>query len=134
MIESLQDALTTPVQAWLKQHWLLDWLISHPLWLLASVMLALFLFSGLLRAMAGLTERFWLALLRLPVLLGRWVWLGSSLLFRPLFFPLSKAEQPVPSRLAEVLARLEALRQEEHELIQEMKSLLSSQARSGQDL
>ncbi len=126
-IDSVQKALSAPFQTWLAQRPLAFWLASHPLWLLAAVLLAIFLFAGLLRAVAGLTERFWLALLKLPVWLVQGIWWSGLLLLRP-FFP---AVQPPPaSRLSEVMQRLEALRQEENELMQELQSLLSAQAKS----
>ena len=123
LIPNLWEPLGAPFRAWLEQHWLLSWLISHPLWLLAAALLILFLLAGLLRAVASLTEQFWLTLIRLPVLLVQGIWQGTLLLWRPFS---SKTERSQPSRLAEVLDRLETLRQEEDELMQEMKSLISA--------
>jgi hypothetical protein len=123
-VEIFWKSLSAPFQAWLEQHPILSWLASHPLWLLAIILLTLFLLSGLLRAVASLTEQFWLLLLRLPILMVQWVWQGSLLLLRPIR---PKAEPSAPNRLAELLERLETLRQEEEDLMQEIKSLLSVQ-------
>lgn len=128
------DSLTTPFQDWLSQYPVLLWLATHPLWLLAAVLVVLFLLSGLLRAVAGLTEKLWLVLLSLPVNLMRWLWQGMVfLLSRPFASkPVVEAgfvNPPVlnpQDRLTEVLNRLEALRQEQDELLKEVKSLLAA--------
>jgi hypothetical protein len=135
LVNSLWDALSAPFQAWLAQHPLLFWLASHPVWLIAVSLVMLLLLAGLLRAMAGLTEQLWLALLRLPIWLVQWIWRAVFLLLRPV---LSKAEPPsssapTASRLSELLVRLERLRQEEQELMQVIKSLLSAQAKQEQN-
>jgi len=131
LVNSLWDALSTPFQAWLAQHPLMFWLVSHPAWLIGVSLLILLLLSGLLRAIAGLTEQLWLALLRLPIWLAQWIWQWISqaafLLLRPVL-PKTEQPSPIPSRLSELLIRLESLRQEEQELMQEMQSLLSAQA------
>lgn len=134
LFTSFWDSLTAPVQNWLGQYPVFLWLWTHPLWLVLLVLLVLFLLSGLLRAVAGLTEKLWLALLSLPVTLVRWVWRGSLfLLSRPF------ASKPVmqssllhssvdsADRLTEVLDRLEALRQEQDELLREVKLLAANQ-------
>ena len=135
LVNSLWEALSAPFRAWLAQHPLMFWLASHPVWLIAVSLVMLLLLAGLLRAMAGLTEQLWLALLRLPIWLVQWIWRAVFLLLRPV---LSKAEPPsssapTASRLSELLARLERLRQEEQELMQEIKSLLSAQAKQEQN-
>lgn len=127
------DSLTAPFQDWLNQHPILLWLATNPLWLLAAVLAVLFLLSGLLRAVAGLTEKLWLALLSFPVNLLRWLWQGIVFLLSRPFAPkpvvgASFVNPPVlnpQDRLTEVLNRLEALRQEQDELLKEVKSLLA---------
>jgi len=138
MISGLWDSLTAPIQTWLSQHPLFLWLATHPWWLLAAALGVLFLLSGLLRAIAGLTERLWIALLRLPILVLSWIWQGTLLLLRrpfapkpaviasPLVNPPLPTAPPTerPDRLTEVLDRLETLRQEQDQLLQEVKRLL----------
>ena len=92
----------------------------------------LLLLAGLLRAVAGLTEQLWLALLRLPIWLVQWIWQAVFLLLRPVL-PKTEQPSPIPNRLSELLVRLESLRQEEQELMQEIKSLLSAQAKQEQN-
>jgi hypothetical protein len=127
------DALLAPIQDWLAQHPVFLWLATHPWWLLITILVILFLLSGLLRAVAGLTEKLWLGLLRLPILLVQWVWRGSLFLLRRPFAPKPLALQASvtpPDRLTEVLDRLEALRQEQDELLKEVKSLLATDQKS----
>lgn len=134
-VNSFWESLTAPVQDWLSQHPLLLWLAAHPLWLLGTVLLLLFLLSGLLRAVASLTEKLWLGLLRLPILLMQWAWRGSLFLLRR---PAAKSgllgstelTNPSSDRLTEVLERLETLRQEQDELMQEVKLLLAAKQKN----
>jgi hypothetical protein len=147
LLDGFWDALTAPIQDWLGQYPVLLWLGIHPLWLVVVILLVLFLLSGLLRAVAGLTEKLWLVLLRLPILLVRWVWRGTLfLLSRPFAAkPVAQSSLAQSSlvksslvnpplldsadRLTEVLDRLEALRQEQDELLKEVKSLLVKEKR-----
>jgi hypothetical protein len=131
LLNSLWQSLVAPLQDWINQHPLVAGLVAHPLWLLAAVLLTVFLAAGLLRAVAGLTEQFWLLLLKLPIWGVQASWRGSILLLR-LILPAAKssASKPASQRLSEVLTRLEALRQEENELMRELKLLLSAQTHS----
>lgn len=146
LVESFIDALFGPVQDWLVQHPLWLWLFTHPLWLLGTILLALFLLAGLLQAIAGLTEQLWLGLLRLPILLVQALWQGSLFLLRRLVrqpsnqlmtkslvqFPTDQLALPTAQptaksdRLTEIVNRLEALRQEQDELLKEVKLLLNN--------
>jgi hypothetical protein len=146
LVESFIDALFGPVQDWLVQHPLWLWLFTHPLWLLGAILLALFLLAGLLRAIAGLTEQLWLGLLRLPILLVQTLWQGGLFLWRLVGQPANQltakslvqpttqltlpAAQPTAKsdRLTEIVDRLEALRQEQDELLKEVKLLLNKQS------
>jgi hypothetical protein len=138
-VTGLWETVISPIQDWLAQYPILVWLVSHPIWLLGVILLSLFLLAGLLRAVASLTEQLWLSLLRLPLTLVQLIWRGTMLLWRPLFTKSAMVQTIAPgsispesispnsSRLTEVLDRLEALRQEEQELMQEMKALLKAQ-------
>jgi hypothetical protein len=138
-VDQLLDSLMAPLQNWLSQYPPLLWLTTHPLWLLGAILLTLFLLSGLLRAVASLTEQLWLALLRLPITLVQWVWQGSLFLLKRPFaskaLTQSKIQSNVagssalssPDRLTDVLNRLETLRQEQDELLKEVKVLTKHQ-------
>ena len=79
----------------------------------------LFLFWGLLNAVARFTERFWMVLLRSPLKLSQWFFRGSIHLLKPKDDP--------KKQLAQVLARLEELRKEEDQLIEQVKKFLASE-------
>jgi hypothetical protein len=132
IVNSVLSAFLLPVQDWLSQHPRISWLLANPGWLLAALIVMLFLLSGLLRVVASLTEKLWLELLKLPIRVVYWLWQGSLLLLRrpaptqsnlPSSSLIRSSDHP-PDRLTEVLDRLEALRREQDELMQEMKSLL----------
>ncbi|MBF2000430.1 MAG: hypothetical protein IGS38_06885 [Synechococcales cyanobacterium M58_A2018_015] len=153
MLDRFWESLTAPIWDWLNQYPVLYWLMLHPIWLLVTLVTLLFLLSGLLGAIARLTERLWLAILRSPITLMQWIWRGSLFLLSRLFAAKSTAVHSVsvkssstlgtasltPStsltsqvtsqdRLTEVLNRLEVLRQEQDELLREVKLLLGTQS------
>jgi hypothetical protein len=96
------------------------WIAVHPLYDLGLGLAVLFLLAGLLKAIARLTERLWLALLQSPLRLGKWLLSRLAQLFK-----LRLAPEPVPDRLPEILTRLEALRQEQDALLHEAHRLLA---------
>lgn len=131
LMSGFWESITAPFQEWLSQYPVLVWLVGHPLWLLGAIVLVIFLLAGLLRAVASLTEKLWLALLRFPILLVQWLWQGSLFLLRRPFAPKPAIAQPrllsSPDRLTELLDRLESLRKEQDELMQEVKTILATQ-------
>lgn len=124
----LTNQVLQPTQDWLTVHPFWNWLLIHPLWLLGLVVLVLFLFAGLMGAMARLTEAIWLALLQAPIRLIQLVFMGVAKLLQMPFAPkVSPAPQPNPQeRLTIILNRLENLRQEQDELLQEVRSILEA--------
>jgi hypothetical protein len=115
LMNRLLSPVTDPLTDWLKLHSPWSWLFAHPIALIGVILLALFLLSGLLSAIAQLTQRLWIGLLRSPWQLTRWIFgKGSQWVKR----------DPQPDRLTIVLDRLESLKREEDELLQEVRSLL----------
>jgi hypothetical protein len=115
LMNHLLAPITDPLTDWLEAHSPWSWLFAHPIALIGVVLLALFLLSGLLSAIAQLTQRLWIGLLRSPWQLTRWIFgKGSQWVKR----------DPQPDRLTIVLDRLESLKREEDELLQEVRSLL----------
>ncbi|MEB3360310.1 MAG: hypothetical protein VKK04_26540 [Synechococcales bacterium] len=125
LLERLQDA----VYGWLAAHPLVLWMVIHPVWSLVGALLALWLILGLFQAIAHYIQQGWLFLLRAPYLLIRWLvgLVFISLQTRSLraLPPAQSAPEIGPDRLVEILNRLEDIRQEETELMQEMRSLLA---------
>jgi hypothetical protein len=130
----LTDPVFQPVQTWLEMHPLWNWLLIHPLWLLGLIVLVLFLFAGLMGAIARLTEALWLALLQAPIRLVQLLFVSVAKLLK---LPFAPKLSPVPpshpqERLTTILNRLEMLHQEQDELMQEVRSILSSPSPSNQ--
>lgn len=128
--DAAQSALLKPVQHWLVEHPVVGWLVGHPLWTLGLTVVGLLLFAGLWSAIARLTEGFWLALVRLPFRLSRWIFGAvSGLLVRRWAKP-AKPELG-NDRIEEIVARLETLQTEQDALLGEMRALLGKRGRGG---
>lgn len=112
----------------LAVHPLWAWVVNRPLLALAIALVGLLLFSGLLRAIARLTERFWLALGQLPLRLV--VWLFSALT-RWLRRPQAAPTDAPRDRARQIGQRLEALHQEEAALLRELQTLLADRPPPG---
>ena len=137
IVNSILNALVSPFQDWLSQHPQVSWLLANPGWLLVVIFVVAFLLLGLLQAVASLTEKFWLGLLKLPILLMGWIWQAGTFLLRRPFATQPKAmrsslmvqSHPASAassnRLTEVLNRLEVLQREQDELMQEVRLLLA---------
>lgn len=123
----IQDTIVTSVQQFIHQHPNLAWIMTHPFWLVGLVLLALFLFWGLLQAITRLTERLWLAILQAPLKLTQWfLGLLSRMFWRKSATPSTPTKSADPQqRLAAIVDRLEALRQEQEALMREMKEILA---------
>ncbi|MDX2229641.1 MAG: hypothetical protein NW220_08385 [Leptolyngbyaceae cyanobacterium bins.349] len=123
-----QRAIATLVQTWIQDHPIVAWSLTHPLLSGGGLLIAVVLVRGLLGAIARLTERIWLALLRAPVLLASWLLGAIANIFRqPVELP-TLTEPPNPKqRLLDILDRLEALKQEQDALLQEVRAMLGTE-------
>lgn len=146
--KTVQSPMNTFFDQWADAHPKIVWAINHPLISLGLTLLLILASWSLLRAVAQFTEKAWLAILEAPLQLGRFLLrvasLGLSQLGRAIAQRLSFSNQsetpastvPVlspelikPTRkqqLSELLTRLEALRQEENKLLQEVASIMAS--------
>jgi hypothetical protein len=129
-MDSISQTLLKPVlksvQEWMVTHPVLAWAMNHPLWAIALFFIVLLLCWGLLGAIARLVQQAWLFILQAPLKLLRWFFTG---LFNAFFIRGLKSEEPLvfeqrEQRLLETLNRLEALQQEQEELMQEVKTIL----------
>jgi hypothetical protein len=108
------------VQGWLMDHPVLSWGMTHPIWTGVGVALLFFMSSGLLKAIARLTEQLWMSLLQWPLRLGQWM-------LNPFFKGLRNQgadESLAPEQLYEIMVRLEHLQQEQTLLLKDIKTLL----------
>lgn len=129
-MDSISQTLLKPVlqsvQDWMATHPVIAWIMSHPLWAIALFLIALLFSWGLLGAIARLIQQAWWLVLQAPLKLLRWLFNG---LFKAFSTRVMKAEEITlleqrEQRLLETLNRLEALRQEQEELMQEVKTIL----------
>lgn len=123
--DSLQGVFTAPIASWFETHPIFAWGIDHPLLTLGLLVVVLLLLSGLLQAIARFTEQIWIWLLRSPVLLIQWLFaVGRSWVRRKP--PALPAATPQQERLTLILQKLETMRQEQDELLQEVRALLAN--------
>lgn len=133
---NVQDAVGESIQSWLAEHPVLAWIIAHPLWTIALLVLTLFLCWSLLGAIAQLFQQAWLALLQAPLKLAQF--LSRKLFPQGLWQSLPPrkesslinldSQQDLHEQLPKILKRLDALRQEQEALIKEMQSILMSKS------
>jgi hypothetical protein len=119
--EGVKRAVLEMGQDRLRSYSVTAWLMSHPLWALACLLVLFFLLSGLLRAIAQSTERLWIVLLRAPLRFGRW---SLDRVLGLLKLPIAKPES---NPLYEKVARLEQLQQEQQQVLEEIKTLMIQQ-------
>ncbi|UBF24448.1 hypothetical protein K9N68_22505 [Kovacikia minuta CCNUW1] len=124
----IQSLITTPVQNWIAAHPVVAWIVEHPIWTIGLIVLGIFLFWGLLKAIASLSEKIWLALLAAPLKLGRWLFQLGFSLFR--ISSSTPTADPPPqtdnqTQLIALLNKLEALKQEQDEIVKEIKAILA---------
>ena len=129
-LDQFWQSILNPIRDWLSQYPWLQWLVTHPLWLGGTILLIIFMFSGLIGAIGQLTQKIWIALLRSPFLLLQWLFVGIFRLTRMLLgWKTEPAKLPADNsqtRLQELLDRLDTLRQEQDELLQEVKTILAA--------
>ena len=126
----LQGVMTQPIADWLQGHPNIAWAIDHPLIALGLLLIVLLLLSGLLQAIARLTAQVWIWLLQSPLKLIRWLFYGLlRFTQRQPKLPALPAT-PQQERLTLILQRLETMRQEQDELLQEVRSLLAAEESS----
>jgi hypothetical protein len=110
-------------QRWLMDYPFLSWGMTHPIWTIVGVAFLFFLSSGLLRAIALLTEQLWIRLLQWPLRVGQWIL--SPFLKGFGLRPQGAEESLVPEQqLYEIMVRLEHLQQEQTLLLKDIKTLL----------
>lgn len=123
--QSVQRGISASIHHWLIEHPLIAWMLTHPLYLLGFGVLCILLLGGLFRLIGRLTEHAWWILLKLPVRLMRWAIQGILGLLRGKAEYDQFPEHRIANRQLDILARLDEIKREEAELIQELRSLLT---------
>ncbi|NJP12322.1 MAG: hypothetical protein HC866_24990 [Leptolyngbyaceae cyanobacterium RU_5_1] len=148
-----ERAFTTYTQGWLDAHPGFAWAIGHPFWTLGILLLIVFVFWGLLKAIVRFIEKAWLVILQSPFRLGQWLFKISTQSFKgksalqPAALETSNTIGSEPGngvacesissitleptythqRLVEILNRLETLKHEQDKLLQEVRAIVSQQ-------
>lgn len=140
--EVLQNAISSLIGDWINAHPQLIWLVNHPFVSLAILFLVILILWGLLQALGRFFEQAWLMLLQSPIILMQFIF-GSVYqliggLFRKKNLVIETKVKPVDlkrlssqslaqqKRLAEIITRLDALNQEQKQLMQEAAAILRS--------
>lgn len=123
-----------PVAFWVVQGLL--WGIDHPILALVVVLLLVFILQRLLKALSYLVERALVSLLQAPFKFGRFLLRSSTGLLGRLRGKEATSELEALSseltqtnqteRLATILTRLEVIRQEQDQLLQEVAAIVAS--------
>ena len=127
VVRALPEAMATSVQNWLEAHPIVAWSLAHPLASLGILLLLLLLSWGLLGELARLIRRGWSFVFQSLFQLIQTLLVKVS----PRFKRLATANYGRKSnkinrteRMRYILSRLEAIRQEQTELLVEMNLLL----------
>jgi hypothetical protein len=148
----LQSAIDGTVKNWMDSHPLVFWLVSHPLISLAMLLLFIFIILGFLQALGNFFAKGWLFILQIPLKLMQGVLsLGSKsvsnlggVVVKSLVSknPEDKNNSALQlrgvesnslesqERLANILTRLEAIQQEQNQLLQEASAILSNKIKA----
>lgn len=132
--DGIQSAISASFNAWILDHPRLVWLVNHPLQTIGILLLIIFLFSGLFRAISSSTEKLWLFLLQAPFKLIQFIFglgyksLGnvkaSGLVAMKSNENLTTSERQ--ERITHILSRLAQIKQEQDLLLQELATLIKS--------
>jgi hypothetical protein len=146
----MQTAINNSVSEWLQAHpvvfrlvQLLVWATNHPIWGVVMLLFAFAIAWSLIKAISRLIETAWLALLQAPFKLSQALF-GVSAKSLGKFKGLAvkqmvaKTTDPVlhnsnselipqdKQRIGEIFNRLEAIQNEQSELLQEVAAILAS--------
>jgi len=128
--DEIQASINSSLNSWINAHPRLVWLIDHPLQGLLILLVGIFLFSGLLKAISDITARFWLLILTYPFkLISSKLKLISKSFQKDNKKAVSVSEVTIDQqKLVVILNRLESIRQEQDLLLQEVICLLKSES------
>jgi DNA anti-recombination protein RmuC len=146
--DALQSAINGTVKDWIDSHPVVFWLVSHPLISLAMLLLFIFIILGFFQGLSSFFAKGWLFILQSSVkFMQRVLSVGSksitnvggvavnSLVSKNPEYKNNSALQlrgvesnslESQERLANILTRLEAIRQEQNQLLQEASAILGN--------
>ena len=124
--EGIQTSINSSLHGLIDSNPQLFWLTNHPLQAFAMGLVGLVLLLGLIGAISNLTEKFWLLIITYPFkLISKGLELISKSFQKDNTKKIISTKPENQKCIAEVLSRLEANRQEQNLLLQELESLLN---------
>ncbi|HAX75941.1 MAG TPA: hypothetical protein DCY88_08910 [Cyanobacteria bacterium UBA11372] len=134
LTEGIEAGITSFVNNWFNDHPILFWILNHPIHDLGILLLVIFLFWGLLKAIGRLVEKAWISVIIAPFkLIQSFLGIGSKSLGNVMVSGLVT----VPSNqtlnqgdrkedMANIINQLNALKQQQDKLLQELATILES--------
>jgi hypothetical protein len=132
---SIEHAVANYFTHWLGTYPYLAWALSHPLQSCGLLLVVIFALSGLMKAIGRGFEQIWIFLLKTPFKLlqpiFRWMWRSIERIFGHNNFRAEQVESTQiqtapPERIERIIDRLQALHQEQQDLVGELATLLGS--------
>jgi len=130
LTEGIENGIKGYVTDWMNHHVVLGWLFNHPLFAIAIFLISIVLTWGLFQALGGLIVKSWMAVLISPVTLVRSLLpIGSKLTVNTInnrfLSPKLDSEDP-KERFNTILQRLNEIKQEQDNLLQELAKILET--------
>jgi hypothetical protein len=129
LIKSIGNSIGSPIAVWLAQHPSIAWLVNHPLIAILTSLIATILLVRLLltvyRAIASTIDRLWLAILRSPWRLLKFLF-GWETKPKTITSNTTVTNYEVTNdsqQLQEILTRLDRIQQQQQEIIQDLALL-----------
>ncbi|PSB11353.1 hypothetical protein C7B62_06050 [Pleurocapsa sp. CCALA 161] len=129
LMERIGNSIGSSIAVWLNQHPLVAWLVSHPVMAMLISLVAIILVVRLLltiyRAIASAIDRLWLAILRSPLRLLKFLF-GWQPKPKTITSNTTVTNYEVTSdsqQLQEIMARLDQIQQQQQEIIRELALL-----------
>ncbi|MEO1465586.1 MAG: hypothetical protein AAFR89_05055 [Cyanobacteria bacterium J06633_1] len=129
ILDSVGNSLSSRTSLWLAHHPFAAWLVNHPLVATVGTLIIIILVVRLLltiyRAIARAIDRMWLAILRSPFTLLKFLF-GWSPKPKANIANMTVTNYEVtndPSQLQEIMTRLDLIQQQQQEIIRELAQL-----------
>jgi len=130
LTEGIENGINSYVTDWMNHHVILAWLLTHLLYSIGILLVSIVLILGLFQALGGLIVKGWMAVLVSPVtlmrsLLPKTVKLTATNNKNGFLSPKSDSEDP-KERCKTILHRLNEIKQEQDNLLQELAKILET--------
>jgi hypothetical protein len=129
LVERVGNSVGSAIAVWLSQHPAIAWLVSHPVMAILTGLVAIILVVRLLltiyRAIATTIDRLWLAILRSPWLLLKFLF-GWEPKPKTVTSNTTVTNYEVTNdsqQLQEIMTRLDRIQQQQQEIIQDLALL-----------